>query len=201
MKVTGIVLCGGQSTRMGRDKASLQFGHETLLARAIRIVGDVADDVIVVTRPDSSIAVPLKGIGLVHDAVADLGPLAGIVAGLSASTTDLNIVIACDMPLIRAAVLQRLLDLRGHADICLAVIDGRASPLCAVYRAGVAGDAQQLLTSGERRVMALLDRVQTNRVDAAVFRDLDPDLESFLSCNTPEDLRTAEQLLARRAEL
>ena len=205
--MTGIVLCGGRSTRMGQDKASLRCGDETLLERAVRVVKEVADEVIVVARPvedrDTGGGNPVLGLPvvLVHDPIADLGPLAGIAAGLSASTTDLNIVIACDMPLIRAAVLRRLLDLRGNADICLAVIDGRASPLCAVYRSSVAVAARQLLAAGERRVMRLLDQVQTKRVDAAVFRDLDPDLDSFLSCNTPEDLRKAEQLLARRAEL
>ncbi len=202
MKITGIVLCGGRSTRMGRDKASLPFGDETLLERAIRVVREVADEVIVVTRKVEGGGNPFWGVPvcLVHDPVANLGPLAGIAAGLSASTTDLNIVIACDMPLIRPAVLQRLVDLRGDADICLAVVDGQASPLCAVYRAGVAGVAQELLASGERRVMALLDRVHTQRVDAAAFRDIDPDLESFLSCNTPEEFEKARTRSAARPE-
>ncbi len=213
MKITGIVLCGGRSTRMGRDKASLPFGDETLLERAVRVVKEVADAVIVVVRPDDGGGNPFSRppkrvarrwrglpVCLVHDPVANLGPLAGIAAGLSASTTDLNIVIACDMPLIRPAVLQRLVDLRGDADICLAVVDGQASPLCAVYRAGVAGVAQELLASGERRVMALLDRVHTQRVDAAAFRDIDPDLESFLSCNTPEEFEKARTRSAARPE-
>ncbi len=202
MKVTGIVLCGGRSTRMGRDKASLPFGDETLLERAIRVAREVADEVIVVTRTVEGGGNPFSRlpVRLMHDAVADLGPLAGIAAGLSASTTDLNIVIACDMPLIRPAVLRRLVDLRGDADICLAVVDGQASPLCAVYRAGVAGVAQALLASGERRVMALLDRVHTQRVDAAAFRDIDPDLESFLSCNTPEEFEKARTRSAARPE-
>lgn len=187
--ITGIVLCGGRSTRMGQDKGSLRFGAETFLARSIRLVGAVADDVIVVTRPEHIL--PEWPVRIVHDPVAGLGPLAGIAAGLGASSSDLNVVVACDMPLIRPAVLSRLLELRGDADICLAVLDGRASPLCAVYRSAVAGVARDLLASGERRVMALLDRVQTKRVEAAVFRDLDPDLETFVSVNTPDELQAA----------
>ncbi|MDP2391201.1 MAG: molybdenum cofactor guanylyltransferase [Acidobacteriota bacterium] len=183
MTVTGIVLAGGLSTRMGRDKASLPFGTETLLERAIRIVGEVAGDVIVVARPDH--ATP-PGIRVVHDPIANLGPLAGIAAGLSASHSDVNVVVACDMPLVRPEVLRRLIALREDADICVAVVDGHASPLCAVYRSSVAGVAQALLAGGERRVMALLDGVQTKRVEAALFRDFDPDLDSFVSCNTPE---------------
>ena len=196
MSITGIVLCGGRSTRMGQDKGSLAFGGETLLQRAVRVVREVADEVIVVRREGQAMAEqdpagggnPFLGlpVRVVHDPVDDLGPLAGIAAGLAASTTDINIVVACDMPLLKSAVLARLVALRGDADICVAVADGHPSLLCAVYRSSVACVADELLAGGERRVMALLDRVQTKRVDAAAFRDIDPDLESFVSCNTPE---------------
>ena len=193
MSLTGIVLAGGRSTRMGQDKASLRFGHETLLARAIRIVGEVADEVIVVARPVEDRDNPFLGlpVRLVHDPIADLGPLAGIAAGLAASTSDLNLIVACDMPLIKPAVLRRLVELRGDADICVVVIEGHASPLCAVYRSSVAAAAQELLAAGERRVMRLLDQVQTKRVDAAMFRDLDPHLETFVSCYSPDELSAA----------
>jgi molybdopterin-guanine dinucleotide biosynthesis protein A len=76
----------------------------------------------------------------------------------------------------------------------VAVVDGHASALCGVYRSRIATDAQALLDSGERRVMRLLDRVQTKRVDAAAFRDIDPDLRSFLSCDTPEAYQAALKL-------
>ncbi|MGE0865138.1 MAG: molybdenum cofactor guanylyltransferase [Vicinamibacterales bacterium] len=194
MTISGIVLCGGQSRRMGMDKAALPFGDETLLQRAVRVAGTVAGKVIIVARGDQELiredfrGVPVR---IVHDAVADQGPLAGLAAGLSASATGISIVIACDMPLIRTAVLQRLIDELGEADACVAVVDGRPSPLCAVYRSAVAGAATELLAGGERRVTALLDRVQTKRVDAAVFRDIDPDLDSFASCNTPDAYRQA----------
>lgn len=173
---------------MGQDKASLIFGGETMLERAVRVMHEVADEVIVVARAEQPMP---AGVRAVHDPVKDLGPLAGIVAGLSASSTDVNVIVACDMPLVRAAVLRRLAELRGDADICVAVADGHASPLCAVYRQHVGSVGQELLDAGERRVMALLDRVATKRVDAAVFRDLDPDLQSFISCDTPEAYQQA----------
>lgn len=197
MTVTGIVLCGGRSTRMGADKGSLPFGDETLLQRAVRVVGEVADEVIVVGRSDQGLAGGLPA-RVILDPVEDLGPLAGLAAGLSASTTELNLVVACDMPLVRSSVLRRLIALCEDADLCVAVVDGRASPLCGVYRSSVAVMAQELLDGGERRVMALLDRVQTKRVEAAMFRDLDPDLESFVSCNTPEELEAVRTRTAAR---
>ena len=173
---------------MGQDKASLIFGGETMLERAVRVMHEVADEVIVVSRAEQPMP---AGVRAVLDPVEDLGPLAGIVAGLSASSTDVNVIVACDMPLVRAAVLRRLAELRGDADICVAVADGHASPLCAVYRQHVGSVGQELLDAGERRVMALLDRVATKRVDATALRDIDPDLQSFISCDTPEAYQQA----------
>lgn len=187
MSLTAIVLCGGRSTRMGRDKGALPFGGETMLDRVVRIVRQVAGEVIVVARADQ--AVP-AGVRVIHDPVEDQGPLAGIAAGLAASTTDLNIVVACDMPLINPAVLQRLADAIGAHDACVAVADGHASALCGIYRSRVSADAERLLAAGERRVMRLLDAVQTKRVDAAELRDIDPELATFVSCDTPEAYRS-----------
>ena len=183
MNLTAVILCGGRSSRMGHDKATLLAGAETFLDRAIRVAREIAGDVIVVAR--ASQAIP-PGVRVVNDPVEDLGPLAGIAAGLSSSQTDLNIVIACDMPLIKSAVLQRLVDAIAGHDACVAVVDGHASVLCAVYRSRVAPIAKQMLDHGERRVMAFVDRIKTKRVDAALLRDIDPDLETFFSCDTPE---------------
>lgn len=181
--VTAIVLSGGRSSRMGRDKAGLMLDGETFLARSIAIARQVAGDVIVATR--RSQALP-SGVRAVHDDVEDQGPLAGIAAGLASSNTDLNIVMACDMPLIRPAVLERLLASISDHDACVAMVDGHPSVLCGVYRSRVAPVARQMFDDGERRVTALVDRLKTKRVDAALLRDIDPHLETFVSFDTPE---------------
>jgi molybdenum cofactor guanylyltransferase len=194
VSLTGIVLCGGRSTRMGHDKGSLPFGGETMLTRITRIVRSLASEVIIVGRQDQ---VTPAGARAVHDAVEDLGPLAGIAAGLNASTTDVNIVVACDMPLINPHVLQRLVSMLEDHDACVATIDGHASALCGVYRSRIAPQAQALLDSGERRVMRLLDRVNTRRVDPARFLDLDPALQTFISIDTPDKYADALRQLDR----
>ena len=189
MTLTAIVLCGGRSTRMGQDKGSMPIDGGTMLERVARTVGEIAGDVLIVGRRD-------QGAPTVHDAVEDKGPLAGIAAGLAASKTDLNVVVACDMPLVKAAVLRRLVEEIGDHDACVAMIDGHASALCGVYRSRVAKDAHTLLDQGERRVMRLLDRIKTKRVDAALFRDIDPELLTFLSVDTPEKYERALKFLA-----
>jgi molybdenum cofactor guanylyltransferase len=184
--ISAIILCGGRSSRMGRDKASLTIDGETFLDRAVRIGYELADEVLVVSR--AAQAVP-PGVRAVNDPVEDLGPLAGIAEGLAASRTDLNVVIACDMPSIRPQVLRRLIESIGDHDACVALVDGHPSVLCAVYRSRVAAVARQLLDSGERRVTSLVDRITTKKVDAALLRDIDPNLETFFSCDTPEAYR------------
>jgi molybdenum cofactor guanylyltransferase len=167
---------------MGCDKGSLAFGSETMLERVTRLAGLVAKEVIVVGRRDQ------QGI-TIRDSVEDQGPFAGFASGISASRSELNLIIACDMPLIKPAVLQRLLDAIGdHDDACLAVIDGRESVLCGVYRKRpvIMTKIHALLDSGVRSMMGFIDVIQTKRVDAAVFRDIDPDLETFISVDTPE---------------
>ena len=179
MSLNAIVLCGGRSSRMGQDKGALPFGNETMLQRICRLASEAADPVMIVGRREQDAAT-------VHDVLEDQGPLAGIAAALAASTSELNLVIACDMPLINPEVLKRLVSMIGDHDACVAVNDRHASALCGVYRSRIAPVAQTLLDSGERRVMRLLDCVQTKRVDAAVFRDIDPNLETFISVDTPE---------------
>jgi molybdopterin-guanine dinucleotide biosynthesis protein A len=192
MSVTGIVLCGGRSTRMGQDKGAMPFGGDTMLERVTTILRGLCGDVIVVGRQDQQLPIETTNV---HDQVEDLGPLAGLAAGLSASTTDLNIVIACDMPLVNPVVLQRMVTMIGDHDACVAMVEGHASALCGVYRSRVASEAQALLDAGERRVMRLLDQVKTKRVDAAAFRDIDPDLDTFLSVDTPEAYQAAVRRL------
>ena len=168
---------------MGHDKGSLRFGDETMLERVARILGGIADHVIVVGRLDQQAP---AGVTVVHDPVEDLGPLAGLAAGLSASRTDLNFVVACDMPLINPAVLLRLADMIGDHDACVAIADGHASALCGVYRSRLATVTHALLHAGERRVMRLLEQVPTMRVAAESLRDIDANLDTFLSVDTPE---------------
>lgn len=190
MTASGIVLCGGGSTRMGQDKGRLPVGDETMLSRVMRLVGGVATDLVIVAREGQELAVPHGTESLaarvVRDPVGGLGPLAGIVAGLKAIVNPRAFVTACDMPLLRPAIIERLLDLAGNHEVCVPVWEGHLISMCAVYRVSVVAEAERLIGSGERSVRGLIDRVDAKRVDAADLRDVDPELESFFSCDTPE---------------
>jgi molybdopterin-guanine dinucleotide biosynthesis protein A len=186
-----IVLCGGKSTRMGRDKLSLPFGPETLLARVLRLVRAAAPEVVLVARDGQVLP---AGLEAVRDPAEGLGPLAGIAAGLASVRAGRAIAVACDMPLLRPALLCRLLDLSEGWDACVPVVDGFAVPTCAVYRQAIAPLASELVASRQLHPAYLFERVRTRYVQGDELRDVDPALESFRDCNTPEHYAEALRL-------
>ena len=105
-----IVLCGGRSRRMGRDKAALPFGDETMLERMVRIVASVTDEVVIVAREGQRVPGDFAGTRcrpkIVRDPAEGLGPLAGIAEGLAAVSSERAFLCSCDLPLLEPAVIR-----------------------------------------------------------------------------------------------
>jgi molybdenum cofactor guanylyltransferase len=193
-KIGGIVLCGGQSRRMGRSKAWLPFGPEVLLQRVVRILRIVADPVVVVAASGQSLPELADSVVVVRDPISDRGPLQGLATGLRAlpSGCELAYVTATDSPFLRAAWAEWLAELIGPDDLAIPEIDGQLHPLAAVYRkSSVLPAAESLLTEGRFRLLDLLERLQSVRVDASMMVIADPRLETLRNLNTPEDYEQA----------
>ena len=186
----GIVLAGGKSSRMGRDKALLEFGGETMVARAVRVMGEVCERVWI-SGPEG-----LAEFGeVLGDEIAGCGPLAGVCAGLAASDFEWNIVMAVDMPLMTAEFLQELAEraLRSEADAVVPVVEGREEPLVAAYRRGLEGGLRAALEGGRLKMMGAVREagsVEVFPVSAGVerFRNVNTGAEweetksRFLGC-------------------
>ena len=133
MQRSGFVLAGGASSRMGRDKALLQYRGTTLVEHVARAVRDVAGSVAVVGDP---LRYGALGYPVYRDKVPGCGPIGGLYTALSVSTADWNLVVACDMPGISATVLRALLDRAAVSErncVAAAGPHGEPEPLCAVY--------------------------------------------------------------------
>jgi molybdenum cofactor guanylyltransferase len=188
MSDSAVVLCGGRSSRMGRDKAALPFGPETLLTRVVRVAQAVADDVVVVGYTTQSMP---DGVRVMTDPVEGLGPLAGLATGLAAVHGDRALLIACDMPLLAPALMRRLLAVAGDSDACVPLVDDVPMTTCAVYASRVLPRAQAHVADGTRSLRVLLDGVSVRWVAPDELRDVDPDLLSFWDCDTPERYEAA----------
>ena len=192
--VGGIVLCGGQSLRMGRSKACLPFAGQTMLARIVRIVRAVVHPVVIVAAPKQE--VPMEGIEgttILRDEVMGRGPLQGLAAGLKAlhGQADAAYVSSCDVPFLEPAFIRRLIDLLGDHSICVPFAAGFHHPLAAVYRLDVLAAVEKLLAANRLRPAFLFAEVPTRVVCESELRDVDPDLKSLWNLNTPEEYEMA----------
>ena len=189
----GVVLCGGQSRRMGRSKAMLPFGDEVMLTRTLRIVGQAVGPIVVVAAPDQPLPPLPPEVTLARDQVEGQGPLQGISAGLHALSdhADAAYVSSCDVPFMNAAFIQCVLTALGDHDAAVAVAQGRHHPLAAVYRTSLSAQVDALLAAGQRRPFFLFEKIDCVEIDEATLRQADPQLQSLRNINTPEDYETA----------
>ena len=200
---SAIVLAGGQSRRLGRDKASTIVAGKTLLQHVIDRVSPLVDEVIVVTRPGQILPPVTEGsmyagdvkLVLAEDVFPGKGPLGGLYSGLAAASVFPAVVVACDMPLLQPALIEELLRLAPGFDAVVPVHLGRPEPLCAVYATSCLDAIQARIDRADLKLSALPDDLHTCYVAEADWRRLDPDGLSFFNLNTPDDLARAEALL------
>jgi molybdopterin-guanine dinucleotide biosynthesis protein A len=191
--VTAFVLAGGKSTRMGADKAFLQWENETLLDRALRLAGAVAEEVRIVgdakrfSRPASAV---------IADVYRDRGPLGGIHAALSSTASELNLMLAVDLPLMKPEFLAYLIAQARESGAIVTVprAGGGFQPLCAVYRREFAGTAEDSLQAGKNKIDPLFAKVRARVIEQGELVRAGFSAEMFRNVNTPEDL---EQVRAK----
>lgn len=193
MKVGGVVLCGGRSSRMGRPKAWLPFGAEVMLPRVARLLGEAVHPVVVVAAPGQDVPPLPENIAIVRDDKEGRGPLQGLVAGLNVlrGQVDAIYLSSCDAPFLRPAFVRRLIALMGDAMICVPHVGGYHHPLAAVYRLEVADAVARLLAEDRLRPFFLFSAVPTRIVEADELADVDPTFESLRNLNTPEEYEAA----------
>ncbi len=202
MDIGGIVLCGGQSSRMGRPKAWLPFDGEPMLVRVVRRLGEAVGPLVVVAAPEQDVPPLPAGIDVVRDEVAGRGPLQGLQAGLEAlrSRAGAAYLSSCDVPFLRPAFVRRLVDLLGEHAICVPRVGDYHHPLAAVYRVEVADAVARLLAENRLRPFFLFEAVPTRVVGPDELRDVDPDFQTLRNLNTPEDYDAALRDAAARQQ-
>ena len=193
LTAAGIVLCGGQSRRMGTSKAWLPFGPERMLQRVVRLLAEVVQSIVVVAAPDQDLPPLPADVAVARDRRQGRGPLEGIAAGLSALGDDdqLAFLTSCDVPLLRPAFVRRIFDLLGDCDIAVPHVEGFHHTLAAVYRRRVLADVEALLSADRLRPVFLFERVPTRVVQPEELIDIDPHFESLRNLNHREDYLAA----------
>jgi molybdopterin-guanine dinucleotide biosynthesis protein A len=195
-EVTTFILAGGKSTRMGTDKAFVILDGQTLLSRAMDLARSVTSEIRIVGDPAKFAAFAPT----VKDVFPNCGPLGGIHAALRSSQTELNLILAVDVPFVSPALLQYLIQrARNHAaTVTVPQVDRLYQPLCAIYRRAFAEHAEKALAEGQYKIGAVFAAGHTQTITQGELENVGFSPRMFRNLNTPEQLAEASRTTSSR---
>lgn len=197
---TGIVLAGGKSSRLGREKALEKIGNKRIIERVVDSLSSISREVLVVTSKeqfDIIASVSLKA-RVVIDIYPGKAAFGGIYTGLANVSTPYGLVVACDMPFLNGALLRYLVQIVPGFDIVIPEVGGKIEPLHAIYSKDCLAIIKRLLDRGILQPLQLLDLVKTRYVGQEEVDKFDPAHLSFFNINTQKDVIEADRLLERK---
>lgn len=189
MKACGVILAGGQSSRMGTNKALLTFGSEPLIQRLARRMQAWFEQVVVVTNTPEIYG--FLGLPTVGDRIPGLGPLGGLEAGLCASRFDRSFFCATDMPFVSEDLVRHMISLAPEYDVVVPMLGGEYEPMHAVYGRSCLPWVTEKLDARRLRLLSFYDQVRLRVVEEEEIRRFGDPEKLFFNCNTPADLSRA----------
>jgi len=184
---SAFVLAGGESTRMGQDKASLLFQGEPLVLQAVKLVKHFTEDVQIIGPPGNS-NLGMLGVRVIADLVRSTGPISGILTALRSTSSFLNLIVACDMPRIPVTFVDMLFERTNRADAVLFRSNsGQIEPLCALYTVKCLPIFELNFQMEKYRISDSLEQVCVNHVSEEDLRSRGLQTDIFRSINTPRD--------------
>lgn len=160
--ITGIILAGGKSSRMGTDKGFVSYNNKPFVEHIIKAMQPLVDDIIIISNNKNY---EIFGFDCYNDLVKNAGPLAGIYTGLKYSKTENNLIVSCDVPLINTEVLQKLTErTNDSSDIIQLQSKGKNMPLIAIYKKHCMNIFKEELKQDQRKVQKALQKFQVKTV-------------------------------------
>ena len=203
---SAVILAGGSGRRIGEEKSFLDFFGKTMIERAVGLVKDVVQDVVVVARDEEQSERILNltfesEVRLTWDLVpGGYGPVAGLAAGMAFAKGKYALAVGCDLPFLNTKVLERLFQMASGYDAVVPMrFDGFIEPLHAVYLSeNMALACKRAVKQNYRKMRAPLSELNVNWVFEDEFYSLDPKSLSFFNINTVEDLIEAKQIWIKK---
>lgn len=161
-KVTGIVLSGGLSRRMGKEKGLCLLNDKPLVEYAIDILQKECSSVMI---GSNNVLYRKFGFPVIEDEIKGIGPIGGIYSCLNSSHTDDNFILSCDMPMVHEDLLRHILAQREHYDVVVPLYDGNPEPLCAFYRKDITPVLRSQISAGDYKIQELLKKLKTKYLD------------------------------------
>ncbi len=191
MQATGIILSGGKSARMGKNKAFLQVGGIPIIQRIYSLFEELFQEVLIITNERDLFA--NLNAKTYNDLIPDRGALGGLYTGLFYSSFPYSFCVACDMPFLRPSLIEFLLSKTEHYDAVVPRTHDGLQPLHAVYSKSCLVPIKELIDHGGLKIIDFYEKARVRVIDQIEFQSIDPDLDSFLNVNTPEELLLLEK--------
>ena len=190
------IIAGGQSRRMGRDKAFVDLGGTPLIERVIARSANLGQsETILITNKPAQYA--HLGLPMFRDIVRDKGSLGGIYTALARAKSPNVLVLACDMPFVNTDLLLYMVEQRrDDFDIIVPTVDGYPQGLHAIYKKTCIAPIAEQLAANRLKIIRFYDQMRVRYLDEADYTPFDPQGRSFANLNTPQELAEAERLLA-----
>lgn len=192
--LTGIILGGGKSRRMGRDKRRLLVDGKPFLDKICELMHSLFEEVLVVTAEEDYDCSHLP-VRLVTDRIPNKGSLGGLYTGLIEAKNSLTFVVACDMPFLNKESIA-LVCLESTSDAVVVELSTGIQPLHARYSKNCSSFIEQMIYEGDLKIQNLLKRsdVSVEIIQESLFEEIDPHRQSFMNINTPADLELAQKM-------
>jgi len=183
--ITGVILAGGASSRMGRNKALLLVDGIPLIEKIYRTMAELFDNLLLVTNtPEEYAFLPCRKVGDIYRGV---GSIAGLHAGLTASSTQRIFIVACDTPFLNASLIRKICSIDGNAAAVVPVGRSGKEPLHALYGKDCLPALEQMLVQDIRKILHLYEQVPTRFVMPEEFSSIAEAELSFYNLNTPAE--------------
>lgn len=196
MDISSIILAGGKSLRLGRDKIIEKVGKTTLLEKVISRIDSLSKDIVIVTAEERDFS-PLTDhpkVKTVSDIFPGRGSLGGIYTGLVKAESFYNLVIAADMPFLNRGLLMYMAGMADGYDFIIPKIGSYYEPLHAIYSKNCIKPIEKMIEKDRRVIIELFDYVKVRYIEAEEIDRFDPRHLSFFNINTLEDLKLAKKI-------
>lgn len=188
--ITGIILAGGKSSRMGSDKGIVELNKKKFIEHILDAVLPNVNEVIIIANNDNY---NYLGYKVIKDIIKDCGPLGGIYTGLMNSKTENNIVVSCDIPFISSDLIKYIIENTNNADISVPVYKGNIEPLCAVYTKRTSDQIHNLIMNKNLKIQNILKYFITKEIFITKMQKFYTE-KLFVNINTPEELKQQKVL-------
>lgn len=182
--MTGIILAGGKSSRMGFNKALIEINGLKIIERTVNLFKEIFDEIIIITNT------PLEyekfDVKIAADLIKDAGALGGIYTGIFHASSNYSFIAACDMPFLDKDIILKMLDIAFDSDTIVPFADDRFHPLHAVYSKNCLKPMEEAIKSNDLRINNLLKKVRTKKVEDIFAKE--SAVLSLWNVNTTEDL-------------